>query len=58
MEFLNGKKPVRLIKQLINYCLNENGTILDFFAGSGTTAQAVLELNEENKYNHKFILCI
>lgn len=57
VEFLNGKKPVRLIKQLINYCLNENGTILDFFAGSGTTAQAVLELNEENKYNHKFILC-
>lgn len=57
VEFLNGKKPVRLIKQLINYCLNENGTILDFFAGSGTTAQAVLELNEENKYKHKFILC-
>jgi len=57
VEFLNGKKPVRLVKQLINYCLNEDGTILDFFAGSGTTAQAVLELNEEHGYKHKFILC-
>lgn len=57
VAFLNGKKPVRLIKQLINYCLGDDGTILDFFAGSGSTAQAVLELNEENNHKHKFILC-
>jgi adenine-specific DNA-methyltransferase len=57
VDFLNGKKPVRLIKQLINYCLDENGIILDFFAGSGTTAQAVLEINNDKKYKHKFILC-
>jgi len=57
VDFLNGKKPVRLIKQLINYCLDKDGIILDFFAGSGTTAQAVLELNEENKHKHKFIVC-
>ena len=57
VAFKNGKKPVRLIKQLINYCLDKDSTILDFFAGSGTTAQAVLELNEENKHKHKFIVC-
>lgn len=57
VDFKNGKKPVRLIKQLINYCLDKDGTILDFFAGSGTTAQAVLEINEENKHKHKFIVC-
>ena len=52
-------KPVSLIKYLIRF--NENGgknaTILDFFAGSGTTAQAVLELNKEDGGNRKFILC-
>lgn len=52
-------KPVSLIKYLIRF--NENGgknaTILDFFAGSGTTAQAVLELNKEEGGNRKFILC-
>lgn len=52
-------KPVSLIKYLIHF--NENGgknaTILDFFAGSGTTAQAVLELNKEEGGNRKFILC-
>lgn len=57
VDFLNGKKPVRLIKQLISYCLDKDGIILDFFAGSGTTAQSVLELNNVNKYKHKFILC-
>jgi len=35
----------------------KEGIILDFFAGSGTTAQAVLELNKEDGGNRKFILC-
>ena len=35
---------------------NENDIILDFFAGSGTTAQAVMELNAEDKGNREFIL--
>lgn len=56
IDFLNGKKPIRLIKQLIKFCLNKPGIVLDFFAGSGTTAHAVLELNNENSYNHQFIL--
>jgi adenine-specific DNA-methyltransferase len=36
---------------------NKNSIILDFFAGSGTTGQAVLELNQEDAGNRKFILC-
>ncbi len=42
-------KPVDLIKDLVRItCPNENGVILDFFAGSGTTLQAVAELNLED----------
>ncbi|MFA5603156.1 MAG: DNA methyltransferase, partial [Bacilli bacterium] len=36
---------------------NKNAIALDFFAGSGTTAQAVLELNKEDGGNRQFILC-
>lgn len=49
-------KPVKLIKELISHFHNEV-TVLDFFAGSGTTGQAVLELNSEDDGNRKFILC-
>jgi adenine-specific DNA-methyltransferase len=51
-------KPVSLIKYLINFKpkLKEKSIILDFFAGSGTTAQAVLELNKEDNGNRQFIL--
>lgn len=57
IDFLNGKKPVRLIKQLINFRLDKSGVILDFFAGSGTTGHAALEINYERKFLHQFILC-
>lgn len=50
-------KPVELIKTLINSHYNKNAIVLDFFAGSGTTAQAVLELNIEDGGKRKFILC-
>ncbi len=49
-------KPVELIKELIKLSTNSDDIILDFFAGSGTTAQAVLELNQEDNGNRKFIL--
>ena len=56
VEFDNPKNP-NLIKHLINSVADDQSTILDFFAGSGTTGQAVLELNNEIRQNKKFILC-
>ncbi len=50
-------KPVSLIKEILMRVSSSEATILDFFAGSGTTAQAVLELNQADKGNRKFILC-
>lgn len=52
----DNPKPVELIKYLINICANKDAIILDFFAGSGTTGQAVLELNKDGG-NRQFILC-
>ena len=50
-------KPVKLIKMLSIIGSNDNDLILDFFAGSSTTAQAIMELNaEESKSNRKYIL--
>lgn len=56
VSFKNGKKPVRLIKQLLKWSNRPEGIVLDFFAGSGTTGQAVTELNAEDGGNRKFIL--
>ena len=51
-------KPSTLIKYLIRVVYgNKNITVLDFFAGSGTTGHAVMELNEEDGGNRQFILC-
>ena len=53
-------KPVELIKYLFSFVFNENdtkdGVYLDSFAGSGTTAHAVLKMNAEDGGNRKFIL--
>ncbi|WQR71100.1 site-specific DNA-methyltransferase [Helicobacter pylori] len=51
-------KPSKLIKKFIRNVTstNSNDIILDFFAGSGTTAHAVMELNAEDKGNREFIL--
>lgn len=51
-------KPSSLIKALIKYTNKPSDIIvLDFFAGSGTTAQAVLDLNLEDQGDRTFILC-
>ena len=50
-------KPVRLIKKLICSTRIADAVVLDFFSGSGTTAEAVLELNKQDGGNRKFILC-
>ena len=49
-------KPVSLIKYLINFLVNDDDIILDFFAGSGTTGHAVMELNKDGG-NRRYILC-
>lgn len=45
------------VKYLVSLHDDSGGIVLDFFAGSGTTGQAVLELNKEDGGNRKFILC-
>lgn len=50
-------KSVNLIIDILQTTTNKNSLILDFFAGSGTTGQAVLELNQRDKGNRQFILC-
>ena len=49
-------KPVELIKYLINLGSNANDIILDFFAGSSTTAEAIFKSNSKEYSNKKFIL--
>lgn len=49
-------KPVQLIKYLIGLYPRKDIIVLDFFAGSGTTGQAVMELNSEDEGSRKFIL--
>lgn len=57
IKFDNGKKPIKLIKQLLSLHPNQNALVLDFFAGSGSTGHAVLDLNKEDNGNRRFILC-
>ncbi|MFV8043375.1 site-specific DNA-methyltransferase [Streptococcus pluranimalium] len=56
-KLFRNPKPTALISELIKMaCDNENAIVLDFFAGSGTTGQAVLQLNKEDGGNRQFIL--
>ena len=49
-------KPVKLMKYLLSVCTKKDDIVLDFFSGSGTTAQAIMELNAEDGGNRKYIL--
>ena len=61
-EILSGKqnfdtpKPLRLLERVAYIAANANDIVLDSFAGSGTTAHAVLSLNQKDNGNRKFIL--
>lgn len=58
IDFRNGKKPVEFLKKVINMgSENKNAIILDFFAGSGSTAHAVMEQNNIDNGNRQAILC-
>lgn len=48
-------KPIEYIKKMMQLTCDDNSLILDFFAGSGTTAHAVMQLNAEDNGNRRFI---
>ncbi|MBI4950208.1 MAG: site-specific DNA-methyltransferase [Deltaproteobacteria bacterium] len=57
-DIFENPKPTKLIKRTLNLALDDspNAIVLDSFAGSGTTAHAVLDLNKEDGGNRKFVL--
>ena len=56
-DIFDYPKPTYIIRQAISMFSRKDITVLDFFAGSGTTGQAVLELNRDDGGRRKFILC-
>jgi len=58
VDFGGGKKPIAFLKHFINLSTkNPDAIILDFFGGSGSTAHAVLSMNNEDDGRRQFILC-
>lgn len=55
-NIFNNPKPTGLIKHLMSFGTGPNDIILDFFAGSGSTGQAVMELNQLQNSSRRFIL--
>lgn len=55
-NFPNGKKPLSLLNKAINMVMDNEGLVLDYFAGSGTTGHAVINLNREDGGKRKYIL--
>ena len=56
VEPFSTPKPVGLIERVLQIAMKPDDTVLDFFAGSGTTAHAVAKLNAEDGGNRRFIL--
>ncbi len=54
--FFPTPKPVKLIKEFIRSAANKTSIVMDFFAGSGTTGHAVMDLNKEDGGQRKYIL--
>lgn len=52
----NYAKPVSLIRELVRQSTGEDDLVLDFFAGSATTAQAVMEVNASDQGSRRFIM--
>ena len=55
-DLFKNPKPLRLLKRILQIATSQESLILDSFAGSGTTAHAVLDLNKKDGGNRKFIL--
>ena len=56
VAYENGKKPIRLIKSFLKMLGKQDALVLDFFAGSGTTAHAIMDMNKEDGGSRRFIL--
>jgi len=56
-EIFDYPKPTKLIKEILKSLNRKDAIILDFFAGSGTTGHATLDLNNSDNGNRRFILC-
>ena len=54
--YFQTPKPLKLIKELVRATTDKNSIVLDFFAGSGTTGHAVMDLNREDGGERKFVL--
>ena len=55
-DVFNTVKPTRLIKRILQIATDKDSVVLDSFAGSGTTAQAVLAMNKADGGNRRFVL--
>lgn len=55
-EVFDTPKPTKLIKELVRAVTNDNDIVIDFFAGSASTAEAVISLNSETKKKLKYIM--
>jgi adenine-specific DNA-methyltransferase len=55
-KVFNNPKSINFLKHIMKFITSENDLILDFFAGSGTTGDAVMQINAEDGGNRKFIL--
>lgn len=56
-NLFTNPKPIEFIKDIIKIASTKNSRIIDFFAGSGTLGNSILELNAEDGGNRQFILC-
>lgn len=55
-KVFTNPKPTALLKELFEFCLGPNDILLDFFAGSGSAAHAMLDMNKIDGGNRRFIL--
>lgn len=55
-SYFDYPKPLRLIKRILQLGTNKDSIIVDFFSGSGTTANAVMQLNAEDGGNRSYIM--
>lgn len=55
-KLLNFPKPVSVMQTVVDVCSRTNGLVVDFFAGSGTTGEAVVRLNRDEDCSRRFVL--